>query len=66
VPISADRYTASTWLKWVITVGHAAAVYAMFYPAAGGRVGQRILVIMAAGLVSLWAVLQVAVMWFWN
>ena|SRR5688500_14595602 len=67
VPISADRYTtAPIWLKWIITLGHAAAVYAMFYPVAGGRAGQRALVIAAAALVSLWAGLQVVVMWFWN
>jgi hypothetical protein len=62
VPISADRYQAPLWLKFVITSGHLAATAGMLYPFRGKAVGTWI----AAALVSLWAAMQVMVLWYWN
>jgi hypothetical protein len=66
VPISDDYFQAPGWLKCVITLGHGAAVWAMFYPARGKGSVWKVLAGVAAGFLSLWAMLQVGVMWFWN
>ena len=66
VPISADQYNAPEWLKWLITLGHAAAVFAMFYPARGRGGVWKAFTAMAATIITLFALMQVAVMWFWN
>lgn len=66
VPVSADGYSAPWWLKWLITLGHAAAVFAMFYPTRGrGRAWKFVAAVAATGL-TLFAFMQVAILWFWN
>ena len=62
VPISADRYHAPMWVKYLVTGGHLAAVVIMSLPYRGKTRGATTV----ATLVSLWALMQVAVMWFWN
>ena len=66
VPIADDGYIAPTWLKWVVTLGHLAATVAMFSAARGGGIPRRVLAILAATLVSFWALLQIVVVWIWN
>ena len=62
VPISADRYRVPLVLKWVITVGHLGAVVGLLFP-----YEKRIAWTWAvAGLAAAFALLEVAVMWFWN
>jgi hypothetical protein len=62
VPISADRYRAPIALKLAITLGHAAAIVALTWPFRGKAVATWVLAV----LVSLWATLQLLILWIWN
>jgi hypothetical protein len=62
IPISADRYLAPRSVKWIVTIGHTLAIAALLFPIRGKPFAAWLLSI----LFSLFATLQVTVLWFWN
>ena len=62
VPISADGYVAPRWVKWIVTIGHILAIVALLFPIRGKPFAAWLL----STLFSLFATLQVTVLWFWT
>ena len=60
--ISVDFFKAPLWLKFVITSGHLLAIASMLYPAPN----KAVVTWVVASIVSLWAALQIMVLWYWN
>jgi multidrug efflux pump subunit AcrB len=62
VPVGYERYRAPLLVKLVVTAGHLSAAVALLYPHRHRPIGVWLLCIPF----SLFAILGVGVMWFWN